>query len=148
MITMQWLWRLRCIYLQASRTDARPSCPCFSERPASTVKKISQISLYMTLCVKFLAIYYTISKEALSLQSCKDFADLFKENENSFLITRNFGFLLRYITLSYVIWLKNGRLSNIDKNIEIWLVKHFDLHLLFKLANIYILYLKIKINLQ
>ena len=40
-----------------------------------------------------------------------------------------FGLFLRYITLSYVIWLKNGRLSKFDENIGIWLVKHFDLYL-------------------
>ena len=32
------------------------------------------------------------------------------------------GFLLRYITLSYVIWLKNGWLSKFGKNIGIWVV--------------------------
>ena len=31
------------------------------------------------------------------------------------------GFLLRYITHSYVIWLKNGRLSKFDENIGIWI---------------------------
>ena len=30
------------------------------------------------------------------------------------------NFLLRYITLSYVIWLKNGRFSKFDQNIWIW----------------------------
>ena len=28
-------------------------------------------------------------------------------------------FLMRYVTVSYVIWLKNGRLSKFDENIEI-----------------------------
>ena len=58
------------------------------------------------------------------------------------------GFLLRYVTFSYVICLKNDRLSKFDENIGIWLVKHFDLYLCFKLVYISILYLKIKINLQ
>jgi len=58
------------------------------------------------------------------------------------------GFLLRYITLSYVIWLKNGKLSKFDENIGIWLVKHYDLYLFLKFIYICILYLKIKINLQ
>ena len=44
------------------------------------------------------------------------------------------GFLLRYKTLSYVIWLKNGRLSKFDKNIGIWLVKHYDLYLFLSLS--------------
>ena len=30
------------------------------------------------------------------------------------------GFLLRYITLSYIIWLKKCRLSKFDENIGIW----------------------------
>ena len=58
------------------------------------------------------------------------------------------GFLLRYITFSYVIWLKNDRLSEFDENIWIWLVKHFDLYPFLKLVYICILYLKIKIDLQ
>ena len=39
------------------------------------------------------------------------------------------GFLLRYTTLSYVIWLRNGRLCKFDENIGIWLIKHYDLYL-------------------
>ena len=35
------------------------------------------------------------------------------------------GFLLRYSTLSYVIWPKNSRLSKFDETIGISLVKHF-----------------------
>ena len=38
------------------------------------------------------------------------------------------GFRLRYITLFYVIWLKNDRLSMFDENIGIGLGKHFDLY--------------------
>ena len=58
------------------------------------------------------------------------------------------GFLLRYVTLPYVIWLKNGRLSKFDENIGLWLVKHYDLYYFFKVVYICILYLKITINLQ
>ena len=58
------------------------------------------------------------------------------------------GFSFGYITLSCVIWLKNDRLSKVDENIGIWLVKHFDLYLSLKLANVCIPYFKVKVDLQ
>ena len=44
-------------------------------------------------------------------------------------ITSIHEFLWSYITLSYIIWLKNSRLSKFDKNIGIWLLKHVDLYI-------------------
>ena len=58
------------------------------------------------------------------------------------------GFLLKYITLSYIIWFKNCRLSDFDENIGISFLKHFGMHLCYKLVYICVLYLKIKMNIQ